>query len=616
MSNCSYCEYFLFFLNIIKKRVDIFIFSYYNKFRSYIAGWSSWQLVGLITRRSEVRVLPPQPVIAKIYSLLFFIVFILPVLNTKKVYVILILEYKKKEKYGCFFNNHINKKMKNNKKLYVACICFIILTISLLLPRTMQNDTFFTIATGNHILENGYDNLDHLSWHENLNFYKLRWAFDVTIALIYNTFNFTGIYVFVLIIACLTGISLFNILLKQNCKILVAFFVTMFSMISVIGIWGFTARAQIISYLLLLLEVCCIEKLIEKGKPSYYICLFIISVLLVNFHASVWMMTLILIAPYFLEAFVSKFSKNNANSRIIIQTINIKTLLISTFVLFLGSLFSPIGTYVYTYMFKVVGGLSSKFILELQMVNIFTESGISSLLILFIIIFLETKTKIRLSNLAMFLGLFIMGVLAFRNLAFLYIIGSLIIGKYITSFFETYDKDNTLDDCTKYVSQNKVLVIIAVFITVLCISQHSLQTNYEYIDETTYPVSAVNYIKKHIDYESLKVFNHFDFGSYMELNGIKTFIDSRSEIYCKEFNNTEVLQDWYETVCTTTKHYRELFLKYNIDYAVLYNTEIINIYIAQDSNYIKIYEDEYFSIYMTKELYEQKYSNIPLIIYN
>ena len=26
-----------------------------------VAGWSSWQLVGLITRRSQVRVLPPQP---------------------------------------------------------------------------------------------------------------------------------------------------------------------------------------------------------------------------------------------------------------------------------------------------------------------------------------------------------------------------------------------------------------------------------------------------------------------------------------------------------------------------------------------------------------------------
>ena len=48
--------------------------------------------------------------------------------------------------------------------------------------KEMQNDTFFTIATGEHILQEGYDNVDHLTWHENLGFYKLRWAFDVAIA--------------------------------------------------------------------------------------------------------------------------------------------------------------------------------------------------------------------------------------------------------------------------------------------------------------------------------------------------------------------------------------------------------------------------------------------------
>jgi hypothetical protein len=65
------------------------------------------------------------------------------------------------------------------------------------------------------------DNVDHLTWHENLGFYKLRWAFDVAIAFIYNTFGFAGIYAFVVLIACLTAFSLFNILLKQkNLKIM------------------------------------------------------------------------------------------------------------------------------------------------------------------------------------------------------------------------------------------------------------------------------------------------------------------------------------------------------------------------------------------------------------
>jgi len=507
--------------------------------------------------------------------------------------------------------------MKENKKLYIICTIFIILILSTSITKIMQNDTFFTIATGNHILENGYDNLDHLTWHGNLNFYKLRWGFDVLIALIYNAFTFTGIYIFVLIIACITGITLFNILLKQNCKILVSFVITLFSMLSVVSIWGFTARAQIISYLLLLLEVFFIERLIENKKSIYYICLFIISVLLVNFHASVWMMMMLLICPYFLEAFLSKLKKdptNSSNSRIIIKDINIKALLNATFAILLGSICSPIGTYTYTYMFKVVGGISSQFIAELQPVNIFTQLPMSVMIILIIIIFSETKSKIRLSNIVMFLGLTIMSLLAFRNLAFLYIIGSFIIGKYITSFFEIYDKDNLIDKTTKYLSKNTILIIATIFIIIHCATNYLYRTDESYIDETTFPVGAVNYIKEYLDYENLRVYNHFDFGSYMELSGIKAFMDSRSEIFCKEFNDTEILQDWYDIAANITKHYKNLFKKYNIDYALLSNTETLNVFIAEDNNYVTIYRDDYFSIYMPKDLYEKQYINIPLII--
>ena len=62
-----------FFKNLLTfiQKLDI-IYKYWH-----IAGWSSWQLVGLITQRSEVRVLPPQPIIIKHlleYSKCFFYV--------------------------------------------------------------------------------------------------------------------------------------------------------------------------------------------------------------------------------------------------------------------------------------------------------------------------------------------------------------------------------------------------------------------------------------------------------------------------------------------------------------------------------------------------------------
>lgn len=505
--------------------------------------------------------------------------------------------------------------MKKNKKLYIAFICFIILIISTSITKTMQNDTFFTIATGTHILENGYDNLDHLSQHENLKFYKLRWAFDILISFIYSNFSFTGIYIFVLIIASITGVVLFNILLKQKCNIVVAFVIAISAMLFVINRWGYTARAQIMSFLLLLLEVFCIETLIKKKKTIYYIFLFVISVLIVNFHASVWLMTLILIAPYFVEAILSKYIKiSNNERRIVIEKIELKTLLISATVIILGSFFSPIGTYTYTYMFQVLGGISSKFINELQPLNVINDIGILTLFSLFVIMFFEAKTSIRLSNLLLFFGLTFMAILAGRNIFFLYLIGSTVISKMITSFFNKYDNDNLLDKLANILEKKKIFILLILIVTIFSLINYLLYRSQEqYIDKSLYPVDAIKYIEKHIDFQNLTVFNHFNFGSYMEFRGIPAFIDSRSEIYCEEFNNTEVLKDWYETVSISSKHYKYLFEKYNIDYAILYNQEIINIYIVEDKNYIKLYSDKYFSVYMKKDLYDQQYSQIPLI---
>ena len=82
--------------------------------------------------------------------------------------------------------------MKKYKKLYIVCTILIIIVTVLSVTKEMQNDTFFTIATGNYMIENGYDNLDHLTWHNNLEFYKLRWLFDIIIAVIYNIFKLLG----------------------------------------------------------------------------------------------------------------------------------------------------------------------------------------------------------------------------------------------------------------------------------------------------------------------------------------------------------------------------------------------------------------------------------------
>ena len=488
-----------------------------------------------------------------------------------------------------------------NKKLYIVFSMLLIVIILMTVTKEMQNDTFFTIATGEHIWQEGYDNVDHLTWHENLGFYKLRWAFDVAIAFIYNTFGFAGIYAFVVIIASLTALSLFNILLKQKNNIVLSFIATVISMLLMTSNWSFTARGQIISYLLLLLEIYFIEKLISTKQKRYYIIFFVMSALIVNFHASVWYMTIILVLPYLAEAIMHKIMKNKnlEKSKIILEPISIKMLIIVILCLVLGSFISPIGIYTYTYMFKVIGGISSTFISELQQTDIISSIGMILGLIVIDILMLATKSKMKLSDILLFFGLYFMAILARRNQAFLYLIGTIPVVRLITNFFETYDTENILEKVNNFFSKNWVLGCTTIVIVIGLSSNMVTRIREKYVNEKKYPVEAVNFIKENLDYKNLKIYNSFNYGSYLELSGIPAFVDSRSEIFTEEFNNVTILKDWLET-SRGNVNYNDTFAKYEIDYAIVEDKEIINTYISADENYEKVFDDETFSIYIKK----------------
>ena len=488
-----------------------------------------------------------------------------------------------------------------NKKLYIVFSMLLIVIILMTVTKEMQNDTFFTIATGEHILQEGYDNVDHLTWHENLGFYKLRWAFDVAIAFIYNTFGFAGIYAFVVIIASLTALSLFNILLKQKNNVVLSFIATVISMLLMTSNWAFTARGQIISYLLLLLEIYFIEKMISTKQKRYYIIFLVISSLIVNFHASVWYMTIILVLPYLAEAIMHKIMKNKnlEKSKIILEPISIKMLIIAILCLVLGSFISPIGTYTYTYMFKVIGGISSTFISELQQTDIISSIGMILGLIVIDILMLATKSKMKLSDILLFCGLYFMAILARRNQAFLYLIGTIPVVRLITNFFETYDTENISEKVNDFFSKNWVLGCTTIVIVIGLSSNMVTRIREKYVNEKKYPVGAVNFIKENLDYKNLKIYNSFNYGSYLELSGIPAFVDSRSEIFTEEFNNVTILKDWLET-SRGNVNYNDTFEKYKIDYAIVEDKEIINTYISVDENYEKVFDDETFSIYVKK----------------
>ena len=118
-------------------------------------------------------------------------------------------------------------------------------------------------------------------------------------------------------------------------------------------------------------------------------------------------------------------------------------------------------------------------------------------------------------------------------------------------------------------------------------------------------MKATDYIINNIDLSKHTLFNGFNYGSYLEYRGIKAFMDSRSEVYESNYNNTTILEDFTYLGVSGDKQidYKTFFDKYNITLALINKDDTI--YEYQTSKDIHnclsiIYEDDNYVLYEIK----------------
>ena len=105
--------------------------------------------------------------------------------------------------------------------------------------------------------------------------------------------------------------------------------------------------------------------------------------------------------------------------------------------------------------------------------------------------------------------------------------------------------------------------------------------------------------KKNLDVNNIKLFNEYNYGSYLLYKGIPVFIDSRADLYAPEFNkNKDIFMDFINT-SNIGIYYGKTFKDYNITHIILYKNAKIAMLIdeADQEKYNKIYSDDYFVIY-------------------
>ena len=137
------------------------------------------------------------------------------------------------------------------------------------------------------------------------------------------------------------------------------------------------------------------------------------------------------------------------------------------------------------------------------------------------------------------------------------------------------------------------------------------KVNEQYYYESDYPIRAAAWIKENLDLKNIKLFNEYNYGSYLIYEGIPVMIDSRCDLYTPQYNTKtgrakdgqDIFMD-VQNIATGKDNYKETFEKYGITHVITYSDSNVSQKLKTDNNYKKLYplteeekEDKRFVIY-------------------
>mgnify|MGYP000025834301 CR=1 FL=1 len=508
--------------------------------------------------------------------------------------------------------------MKNKKTICFEIMAIILIAIFCisLTPKTLQNDTYYTIKIGEHILENGdIDMKDPFSWHENLEYTYPHWLYDVIIYLIYSLGGMTGIYISTCVFSVILGITIFLTNSKLVKNKVVSFVIAIGAMYMLKDY--ITARAQLVTFILFTLQIYSIEKLTDTNKKRYGIYLIIISILIANLHVAVWPFMFILYLPYIAEYIITiieekiakKYGKDIKQGYKISKTKRkgIKCLIIVMIICTLTGFLTPLGTTPYTYLIKTMEGDTTKNINEHLPMTLINCTEILCTLIIFLAILIFTKTKIRLSDLFMLGGLIVLMLYSKRQSTMFIIMCSIILNRLVYDWLKN-EIENIDEKLINILTTKFGCFVISALILIL--SLHFLKTRIksQYIDKKTYPVQMSDFMLQYFDENNInlkdvRLYNEYNYGSYLLFRGIPVFIDSRCDLYAPEYNSgRNIFMDFMES-SNLDIWFEDIFKKYDITHVILYKNSKMNMIIqnAKLDRYKLIKEDDNFVFYMIEK---------------
>ena len=472
---------------------------------------------------------------------------------------------------------------KSNKWKYLIAFLLPMLVV-VTTHTTLDNDSWYALAEGRQIVENGIYYTDELSMHEDLAVTVQNYGWGVMYYLAYSVLGAPGCYLVMLVLNLLIMVLVYKIcMLISNKNVNLSLILMMATDVTLA--MGFTVtRGQMVSYVLMLAVIYVLELYVKKDKAKYLWWIPLLSVAQINMNAAMWPIMLLVIGVYLVEAVVR------------IPKLGLKgyrawPLVVALAAAVIVGLINPYGVEMMTFIFTSyrVPEISSFVgeMLPFEPLKSVWSLGIFVAISAVILgyVFGEGK-NVRMRYLLMFFGFLALGLDSVRGMS------QLILVMFFPLALVYKDKKwPKLIDSAK--ARRAIMAWTGVVTTCLTVATVAVVLMEVKAEPWKNLAEAVDVIDERVpegERKSTKVYVNYDNGGYVEFRGYGAFLDPRAEVYLKVNNGkADILKEWhdYRQGYTGVKEFLD---KYDFDYLLVGRGD--HAYDLEDEDYELIYEYE------------------------
>lgn len=450
------------------------------------------------------------------------------------------------------------KKINADKLLFVMEIAILFTIIMIFTINYTDTDLYYLLANGDYILKHGIPHTNPFVFAPFKggslpDIVIQNWLYCVIVAGINKLAGSLGLCMLELIFIIGMMLVMYAFLkTRDSCwnktLVLIASIITYMS-------FGYiNLRPQMFTFILIMIEIICIEKTIKTGNIKYLFIIPLCTLIEINIHASYWIMHYIVFLPYMIP--MKKILKNKVPDDICdnFKKKQYKPVFITWLMMAVSLFINPYGTGSILYVFKVLidNVFSVVSIAEQQPLSFWgptIERFLIFVAVFVIFVVMICKKRIKCSTIFMYLGFTILVSLQIKWLVF-YAIGILFVFSDFIKYLET-----TKIKEVKISLMHKWLYIVCMFIITfllllivitMVISTKEFKPTEDALNTPNTTISKdeieiAKYLKNH---NADRVFTQWDSGNYYEYKGIKVLMDARPELYTITYSD---IKDYDET---------------------------------------------------------------------